>query len=77
MRRQEKEEIVGEDRETSEKRIPDGGVTDWFDALFTCPIGARVSLDRLEELDFYRRWRHGEGGWGADTPRCLWKEGTK
>ena len=54
MRRQEKEEIVGEDRETSEKRIPDGGVTDWFDALFTCPIGVRESLDRLDQLDFCR-----------------------
>ena len=37
------EEIVGEDRGTSTKEIPDGGVTDRFGALFTCPIGARIA----------------------------------
>ena len=52
MRRQVEEEIVGEDRGTSAKEIPDGGVTDRFDALFTCPIGLRESLHRFEELDF-------------------------
>ena len=36
------EEIVGEDRGTSEKKIPDGGVTNQSGALFTCPIGVRV-----------------------------------
>ena len=48
------EEIVEEDRGTSEKEIPDGGVTDGFGALFSCPIGVRESLHRLEELDFCR-----------------------
>ena len=46
-----KKEIVGEDRGTSEK-VLDGGVTNRFGALR--PIGVRVLLDRLEELDFCR-----------------------
>ena len=54
MRSQVEEEIVGEDRGTSTKEIPDGGVTDRFGALFTCPIGVRESPDRFEELDFCR-----------------------
>ena len=49
-----KKEIVGEDRGTSEKKVSDGGVTNRFSALFTRPIGVRVPLDRLEELEFYR-----------------------
>ena len=48
------EEIVGEDRGTSTKEIPDGGVTDRFGALFSCPIGMRESLNRLEAHDFCR-----------------------
>ena len=49
-----KKEIVGEDRETSEKKVSDGVVTNRFGALFARPIGARVPLDRLEELEFCR-----------------------
>ena len=45
-----KKEIVGEDQGTSEK-ISDGDVTNRFGALFTRPIGVRVPLDKLEELD--------------------------
>ena len=41
MRRQVEEEIIGEDRGTCEKEIPDGGVTDRFGALFSCPFGVR------------------------------------
>ena len=47
-----KREIVGEDRGTSEKTIPDGGVTKRFGALLTRPLIVRVPLGRLEELDF-------------------------
>ena len=55
MRRQVKNEIVGGDRKTTyEKKVSDGGVTNRFGALFARPIGVRVSLDRLEELDFCR-----------------------
>ena len=54
MRRQVKEEIAGEDRGTSKKEIPDGGVTNRFLALFTRPIGVGESRDRLNELDFCR-----------------------
>ena len=54
MRRQVEEEIVGEDRGTSEKETRDSGVTDRFGALFSCPIGMRESLDRLEAHDFCR-----------------------
>ena len=54
MSHQEDEEIVGEDRGTSEKEIPNGGVTVRLGALFSCPIGVRESLDRLEEFDFCR-----------------------
>ena len=54
MRRQVKEEIVGEDRGASEKKISDVGVTNRFGALLTHPIGVRESLDRLDELDFCR-----------------------
>ena len=46
MRRQVKKEIVGEDRETFEE-ISDGGVTNRFGALFTCPIGVRPLCTRL------------------------------
>ena len=49
-----KKEIVGDDRGTSAKKIPDGGVTNRSGALFTRPIGVRVPLERLEELDFCR-----------------------
>ena len=76
-KRRVKEKIVGEDRGISEKKIPDGGVTNRFGALFTRPIGMRIPLDRLDELDFCRLWRLGESGWSADTPRCLWREDTK
>ena len=48
MRRQVKEEIVREDRRTSEKEIPDGSVAKRFGALFTHPIGVRESLHRLD-----------------------------
>ena len=54
VRRQVKEEIVGEDRGASEKKISDVGVTNRFGALLTHPIGVRESLDRLDELDFCR-----------------------
>ena len=54
MRRQAKEEIVGEDRGTSEDKIFNGDVTNRFGALFTRPIGALIPLDRLDELDFGR-----------------------
>ena len=53
-KRQLKEKIVGEDRGTSEKGIPDGGVTNRFAVLFTRPIGMRIPPDRLHELDFCR-----------------------
>ena len=43
-----KEEIVGEDRGTAENKIPNGGIPDRFSAMFTRPIGARVSLDRFD-----------------------------
>ena len=54
MRRQVKEEIIGEDRGTSGKEIPDGIDINRFGLLSTSPIGVRKSLDRLDELDFYR-----------------------
>ena len=54
VRSQVKEEIVGEDRGTSKKEIPDGGITNRFGTLFTRPIVVRESLDRLDELDFCR-----------------------
>ena len=73
-----KKKIVGEDRKTTyEKKVSDGGVINRFGAFFARPIGVRVPLDRLEELDFCRLSRLGEDSSGADTPRCLWKEGTK
>ena len=48
--RQVKEEIFGEDRGTANKKIPNGGVTDRFSALFTRPIGVRVyrSTDSID-----------------------------
>ena len=52
VRRQAKEEIVGDYRGTSEKEIPDGGVTNRFSALFMHPVCVRESLDRLDELNF-------------------------
>ena len=48
VRRQVKEEIVGEDRETAKKKIPDAGVTYRFCSLFMRPIGMRVSLERFD-----------------------------
>ena len=39
---------------TSEKKIRDGGVANWFGRLFTHPISVRLSLDRPDELDFCR-----------------------
>ena len=47
-----KEEIVGVDRGTSEKEIPDDGDTNQSGASFTHPIGVQESLDQLSELDF-------------------------
>ena len=55
MRRQVKEEIIREGRETVKKKIPNGGVTDRFSGLFTHPLGGRVSLDRFYDLDFCLR----------------------
>ena len=49
-----KKEIVGEDRETSEKKVSDGVVTNRFGALFMLPIDVRVPLDRLDEVDLCR-----------------------
>ena len=49
-----KQEVVGENRGTTDKKIPDDGVTNRLGALFTRPIGVRVPLDRLDELDFCR-----------------------
>lgn len=40
MRHQVKDETVGEDLKTSEKKVSDGGVTSRFGALCTRPIGA-------------------------------------
>ena len=54
MRRRVEEEIVGQDRGTSENETPDDGIRDRFSALFTYPIDVRESLDRLEELDICR-----------------------
>ena len=41
VRRQVEGDIVDEHRQTPEKRIPDGGVTDRFKAMYTHPIEAQ------------------------------------
>ena len=53
-RRQGKEEIAGGDQGTAKKNIPNGGVTERFSALFTRPIGMKLSLGRFDELDLCR-----------------------
>ena len=48
------EEIVGEDGGTAKEKVPNGGGSNRFTALFTRPIGMHVSLDRFNELDLCR-----------------------